>query len=152
MIDFPYMTQICKPTASKILFLVVDGLGGLANPETGLSELETAKLPNLDKLSQKSDVGLTTPVAPGITPGSGPGHMALFGYNPIKYLVGRGILEALGMDIDIGSQDIVARGNLATVDSSGIILDRRACRMPSEKTQTQSLRYSLERNTGLLYV
>ena len=134
MIDFPYMTQICKPTASKILFLVVDGLGGLANPETGLSELETAKLPNLDKLSQKSDVGLTTPVAPGITPGSGPGHMALFGYNPIKYLVGRGILEALGMDIDIGSQDIVARGNLATVDSSGIILDRRACRMPSEKS------------------
>ena len=101
MIEFFNKTELCRSTPSKIVMLVVDGLGGLPNPSTGKSELETAVIPNLDLLAQKSDCGLTTPVLPGITPGSGPGHTALFGYDPSKYLVGRGVLEALGIGIDL---------------------------------------------------
>ena len=101
MIDFPYIADMCRRTDSKIVMLVVDGLGGAPHPETGLSELETASLPNLDRLAQESAAGMTTPVAPGVTPGSGPGHMALFGYDPVKYLMGRGVLEALGIGVQL---------------------------------------------------
>ena len=97
MIDFQYLSSIRKQTDSKIVMIVVDGLGGMTDPSTGQSELEAAKLPNLDKLASISSCGVSTPVLPGITPGSGPGHMALFGYNPIKYLLGRGVLEGLGI-------------------------------------------------------
>ena len=97
MIDFQYLSSIRKKTNSKIVMIVVDGLGGMTDPSTGKSELETAELPNLDKLASISSCGVSTPVLPGITPGSGPGHMALFGYNPIKYLLGRGVLEGLGI-------------------------------------------------------
>ena len=134
MIDFPYIGEICRRTDSKIVMLVVDGLGGAPHPETGLSELETASLPNLDRLAQESAAGLTTPVAPGITPGSGPGHMALFGYDPVKYLMGRGVLEALGIGVDLRDGDVAARGNLCTVDAEGLLVDRRAGRIPSEES------------------
>ena len=114
--------------------LVVDGLGGAAHPETGRSELETASLPNLDALARRSAAGLTTPVAPGVTPGSGPGHLALFGYDPVKYLTGRGVLEALGIGVDLGADDVAARGNLCTVDADGLLVDRRAGRIPTAES------------------
>ncbi len=134
MIDLPFLASICHSTPSKIVLLVVDGLGGAPHPDTGRSELETADLPNLDKLAAQSAVGLTIPVMQGITPGSGPGHMALFGYDPVKYLMGRGVLEALGIDVDLGAGDIAARGNLCTVDTEGKLVDRRAGRIPTEES------------------
>jgi 2,3-bisphosphoglycerate-independent phosphoglycerate mutase len=132
MIDFPYIQDICQYTSSKIIMLVADGLGGAPHPDTGKSELESARIPNLDKLAGISACGLTTPVFPGITPGSGPGHLSLFGYDPVKYLMGRGILEGLGIDIEINDGDIAARGNFCTVDGNGNLLDRRAGRIKSE--------------------
>ncbi len=114
--------------------LVVDGLGGAPHPDTRKTELETARLPNLDALAARSATGLTTPVLPGITPGSGPGHMALFGYDPVKYLMGRGVLEALGSGIEMAAGDVAARGNFCTVDASGVITDRRAGRIPTAES------------------
>ena len=134
MIDLPFLADICRPTDSKIVLLVVDGLGGAPNPETKKSELETASLPNLDRLASRSAAGVTTPVMHGITPGSGPGHMALFGYDPVKYLMGRGVLEALGIDVELGPGDLAARGNLCTVDNNNNIVDRRAGRIPTEES------------------
>ena len=134
MIDFPHISDICRSTPSKIVMLVVDGLGGLPHPDTGRTELETASLPNLDSLARLSECGLTTPVLPGITPGSGPGHMALFGYDPAKYLIGRGVLEALGVGVELAEGDVAARGNLCTVDSKGLLVDRRAGRVSTEES------------------
>ena len=134
MIDLPFLGDVCRSTDSKIVLLVVDGLGGAPHPDTGKSELETAALPNLDALARRSAAGLTTPVMSGITPGSGPGHMALFGYDPVKYLMGRGVLEALGIDVELGPGDLAARGNLCTVDADGNILDRRAGRIPTAES------------------
>ena len=134
MIDLPYMADIRQTTSSKIVMLVVDGLGGAPHPETGRSELETASLPNLDSLARRSACGLTTPVAPGVTPGSGPGHLALFGYDPVKYLTGRGVLEALGIGVELGADDVAARGNLCTVDADGLIVDRRAGRISTAES------------------
>ncbi|MBM3935303.1 MAG: 2,3-bisphosphoglycerate-independent phosphoglycerate mutase [SAR202 cluster bacterium] len=134
MIDFPYIRDICQTTDSKIVLLVVDGLGGLPHPSTKMSELETANLPNLDRLAQISACGLTTPVLPGVTPGSGPGHMALFGYDPVEYLIGRGVLEAIGIGVKLGRSDVAARGNFCTVDKNGLITDRRAGRIKSEES------------------
>ena len=136
MIDFPYISDICKPTKSKIIMLVADGLGGMHHPDYGSSELEAARLPNLDKLASVSSCGVTTPVLPGITPGSGPGHMGLFGYDPVKYLLGRGILEGTGIGAPITQGDVVARGNFCTLDENGNILDRRAGRLTTEEGQT----------------
>lgn len=134
MIDLPFLADICRPTDSKIVLLVVDGLGGAPDPETKKTELETAELPNLDKLANRSSAGMTTPVMSGVTPGSGPGHMSLFGYDPVKYLMGRGVLEALGIDVELGPGDLAARGNLCTVDSENRILDRRAGRIPTSES------------------
>ncbi len=134
MIDFPYLSDICRQTDSKIVMLVVDGLGGLPDPATGKSELETADIPNLDALARQSNCGLTTPVLPGITPGSGPGHMSLFGYDPVKYLMGRGVLEALGSGVRLAEGDVAARGNLCTVAADGTIADRRAGRLPTSES------------------
>ena len=131
MIDLSYITDIIQPTSSKIVLLVVDGLGGLPHPETRKSELETASLPNLDELAKCSASGLSTPVGLGVTPGSGPGHMALFGYDPVKYMMGRGVLEAIGVGIHLDKGDVAVRGNLVTVDKDGSLLDRRAGRIPS---------------------
>ncbi|MBA12433.1 MAG: 2,3-bisphosphoglycerate-independent phosphoglycerate mutase [SAR202 cluster bacterium] len=133
MIDFPYISNICKSTNSKIVMLVADGLGGMHHPDYAATELETAKIPNLDKLASISSCGVSTPVLPGLTPGSGPGHMGLFGYDPIKYLLGRGILEGIGIDAPIEHGDVVARGNFCTLDEEMNILDRRAGRISNEQ-------------------
>ncbi len=132
MIDEQELRDCYVPTQSKIVMLVVDGLGGLAHPDTGLSELETAHTPNLDAMAKESACGLTTPVLPGVAPGSGPGHLALFGYNPLKHQIGRGVLEALGIDIELQPGDVAARGNFCTVDGDGLLVDRRAGRIPTE--------------------
>ena len=132
MIDFPYLSDVVRPTSSRIVMVVVDGLGGMPHPEYGKSELEFADLQTLDALSESSSLGLTTPVLPGITPGSGPGHMALFGYNPVKYLLGRGILEGMGIGADICQGDVAARGNFCVLGEQGNILDRRAGRLDTE--------------------
>ena len=132
MIDFPYLSDVVRSTPSKIVMVVVDGLGGMPHPDYGKSELEFADIPLLDTLGSTSSVGATIPVAPGITPGSGPGHMALFGYNPVKYLLGRGILEGMGIGADIAQGDIAARGNFCVLDTEGSIVDRRAGRLDTE--------------------
>jgi 2,3-bisphosphoglycerate-independent phosphoglycerate mutase len=124
---------IARPTDSKIVLLVIDGLGGLPLPETGLTELETARTPNLDRLATGAVCGLIDPVAPGITPGSAPGHLALFGYDPVGSIIGRGALEALGIDFELQPGDVAARGNFATVDGEGVITDRRAGRLSTEQ-------------------
>ena len=132
MIDLEVIRDCYVSTPSKIVMLVVDGLGGLPHPDSGTSELEQAHIPNLDAMARESACGLTTPVLPGITPGSGPGHLALFGYDPLKYLIGRGALEALGIDVDLQPGDVAARGNFCTVDADGELVDRRAGRIASE--------------------
>ncbi|MDP2673644.1 MAG: 2,3-bisphosphoglycerate-independent phosphoglycerate mutase [Dehalococcoidia bacterium] len=131
--DIALARQLSVANGSKIMLFVMDGLGGLPHPQTGRSELETARTPNLDALARESACGFTLPVAPGVTPGSGPGHLALFGYDPLKFNIGRGALEAVGIDFDLRPQDIAARGNFCTVDGSGAITDRRAGRISSER-------------------
>ncbi len=131
MIDLEQVHDCYISTESKIVLLVVDGLGGLPHPDTGRSELETANTPNLDAMARESACGLTTPVLPGVAPGSGPGHLSLFGYDPLKYIIGRGALEALGIDVELRPGDVAARGNFCTVDSTGNLSDRRAGRIPS---------------------
>src|SRR5579884_3377711 len=132
--DERMLREIVVPGTSKIVLLVMDGLGGLPSPETGRSELETASIPNLDRLAREGICGLTMPVGIGITPGSGPGHLALFGYDPIKYDIGRGVLEATGIDFDLHENDVAARGNFCTVDDQGLITDRRAGRISTEES------------------
>jgi len=122
--------ELSQRTDTKIVLLVMDGVGGL--PAAGKSELEAARKPNLDALAAQAVCGVSDPVMMGITPGSGPSHLALFGYDPLKYQLGRGILEALGSGVEVGRNDLVARGNFATV-KAGLVSDRRAGRIPTEE-------------------
>lgn len=123
--------DLAEPNGGKIVLVVMDGLGGLPDPATGKTELETAATPNLDRLAATSALGLHQPVAPGVTPGSGPGHLALFGYDPLQWNIGRGVLSALGVGFDLKEGDIATRLNFATVDAQGLVTDRRAGR-PSD--------------------
>jgi len=133
MVPFNIIKDLATKTDSKILFLVLDGLSGIENPKSGKTELQEARIPNLDLLAKNSICGMSVPVSHGITPGSGPSHLSLFGYDPLKYEVGRGILEALGINFPLELSDVAFRINFATVDDKGIITDRRAGRISSEK-------------------
>jgi len=119
---------------SKIVMLVADGLGGLPMAPGGKTELEAANTPNLDAAATKGCLGRTIPVAPGITPGSGPGHLGLFGYDPVQYLIGRGALEATGIGFELTDKDVAIRCNFCTLDANGNIADRRAGRIPTEES------------------
>ena len=130
--DFSLIRKVVQPAQTKIVLLVMDGLGGLPHPLTRRTELEQADTPNLDRLARDGISGLTVPVGMGITPGSGPGHLALFGYDPVANDIGRGVLEAVGIDFPLDPSDVAARGNFCTVDGSGAITDRRAGRIPTE--------------------
>jgi 2,3-bisphosphoglycerate-independent phosphoglycerate mutase len=126
--------ELAEKNTSKIVMLVADGLGGLPLEPHGRTELETAKTPNLDRLAARGTSGSSVPVLPGITPGSGPGHLGLFGYDPLEFKIGRGALEATGIGFELGPHDVAARGNFCTLDSAGLISDRRAGRIPSEES------------------
>jgi len=133
MIGFEHMKKLSRTSPSKIVLLVLDGLGGLPHIETGKTELDSARKPNLNRIAKDSLCGLIDPVSPGITPGSAPGHLAIFGYDPVKYNIGRGVVEALGIDLELKPGDIAARGNFCTVDDKGIITHRRAGRISTDK-------------------
>jgi 2,3-bisphosphoglycerate-independent phosphoglycerate mutase len=133
MIPEEILRSLVVQTDSKLLMVVIDGLGGL--PQRGKTELEAAKIPNLDRLASRSACGLIDPISSGITPGSGPSHLALFGYDPIRYEIGRGVLEAMGIDLQLTRDDLAARGNFATIDEKGKIVDRRAGRISTEKNK-----------------
>jgi 2,3-bisphosphoglycerate-independent phosphoglycerate mutase len=125
--------SLAVQTDSKLVMVVIDGIGGL--PVQGKTELEAAKIPNLDRLASKAICGLIDPISYGITPGSGPSHLALFGYDPFRHEIGRGVMEALGIGLELTKDDLTARGNFATMDETGIIVDRRAGRISTEKNQ-----------------
>jgi 2,3-bisphosphoglycerate-independent phosphoglycerate mutase len=133
--DFKLIKRLVQPADTKIVLLVMDGLGGLPRGLGNVTELETARTPNLDDLATQSLCGLQQPVAPAVTPGSGPAHLALFGYDPIEYQVGRGVLSALGIGFDLDPADVAARGNFCTVDPEGRVSDRRAGRIDTHKNR-----------------
>ncbi|HXG49328.1 MAG TPA: 2,3-bisphosphoglycerate-independent phosphoglycerate mutase [Methylomirabilota bacterium] len=126
-------SKLTVPTGAKLALVVLDGLGDIATggPDA-CTPLEAARTPNLDALTQHSAQGRMIPVAPGITPGSGPGHLALFGYDPLEFEVGRGVIEALGLGLELKAGDVCARANFCTLDSKGVVTDRRAGRIATE--------------------
>lgn len=142
------LEQLIQKNDTKILMIVLDGLGGL--PVNGKTELEAAQTPNLDSLARQSATGLHVPVSYGITPGSGPGHLGIFGYDPLKYQIGRGVLEALGLGLKLTPHDIALRGNYAT-KRDGLIVDRRAGRPPTEESRklTEALQEAIPEIDGV---
>jgi 2,3-bisphosphoglycerate-independent phosphoglycerate mutase len=133
MANFDLMRRLTVDEGGKIIMLVMDGLGGLPREQGGLTELETASTPNMDRLAREGCVGLSIPVARGVAPGSGPAHLGLFGYDPLVYDIGRGVLESIGIGLSVGDGDVAVRGNFCTVDDDGIITDRRAGRISTEE-------------------
>ncbi|RLA85224.1 MAG: phosphoglycerate mutase, partial [Deltaproteobacteria bacterium] len=133
MVPYEILGELVVKTPSRIVLLVIDGLGGV--PVEGRTELEAAKRPNLDRLAREGICGLIDPVFPGITPGSGPGHLALFGYDPLKYQVRRGVIEALGVGMEVSKGEVVVRANFATLSEEGVVVDRRAGRIPTEQNE-----------------
>ena len=131
---FDYIPPLLHPSQSKIVLLVMDGLGGLPVEPGGPTELEAASTPIMDRLASEGMLGLATPIRAGITPGSGPAHLSIFGYDPLKYEIGRGVLESVGVGLTVGRGDVAARGNFCTLDSAGNIIDRRAGRISSEES------------------
>ena len=128
------LTPLIQPADTKILLIVMDGLGGYADGDHG-TELEEAATPHLDQLAAEGVSGLVEPVGPGITPGSGPGHLGLFGYHPERFELGRGALSAAGLDFELRPGDVAARGNLCSLDAEGRITDRRAGRVPDDEAR-----------------
>jgi 2,3-bisphosphoglycerate-independent phosphoglycerate mutase len=135
------LASLATGTGSRILLVVIDGLGGMADREHG-TELEEAATPNLDRLAEEGVTGLLEPVGPGITPGSGPGHLALFGYDPLAFVLGRGVLSAAGLGVELHAGDVAARGNLCTLDAAGNVVDRRAGRISDEDARRVVARLS----------
>ncbi|MGI9038715.1 MAG: 2,3-bisphosphoglycerate-independent phosphoglycerate mutase [Gemmatimonadota bacterium] len=131
--DLGDIQDLMIPEGESILLLVLDGLGGLPREPGGPTELEAARTPHLDALADAGGCGLHWPVAPALTPGSGPGHLSLFGFDPLRYRIGRGVLEALGVEFDLRPGDVAVRGNLCTVAPDGRVIDRRAGRIPTEE-------------------
>jgi 2,3-bisphosphoglycerate-independent phosphoglycerate mutase len=132
---FDYLPPLLRESKTKLVLLVMDGLGDLPDARSGLTPLEAAQTPNMDRLAAEGTLGRSVPIRPGVTPGSGPAHLALFGYDALQYPVGRGVMEALGIGMDIGAGDVAARGNFCTLDAAGLISDRRAGRIPSEEAK-----------------
>jgi 2,3-bisphosphoglycerate-independent phosphoglycerate mutase len=130
---FDYLKPLLTPGDSKIILLVMDGLGGLPVTPGGQTELEVAHTPNMDRLAAEGALGQTVPIRPGVTPGSGPAHLALFGYDPLVHDIGRGALSASGVGMHLAEGDVAARGNFCTLDGDGNITDRRAGRIPSDE-------------------
>ncbi|OGO27626.1 MAG: phosphoglycerate mutase [Chloroflexi bacterium RBG_16_52_11] len=128
-----YIKPLLRQSVSKIVLMVMDGLGGLPIELGGPTELEAANTPNMDRLATEGTLGQVIPIRPGITPGSGPAHLALFGYDPLQYDIGRGTLEAVGVGMKVSKGDVAARGNFCTLNIEGIIVDRRAGRIPSQE-------------------
>ena len=127
--NYQFLKKLIIPAKTKIVMLIMDGLGGLPLEPGGGTELETARTPNMDALAARSALGFSSPAGPGIAVGSGPGHLAIFGFDPIEHEIGRGALEALGVDLNLGPDDVAARGNFCKVDKNGIVVDRRAGRL-----------------------
>lgn len=130
--EFSLLKKLQVEQDSKIVLMIMDGLGGIGSGPGNKTELETAQTPNLDRLASEGICGLHQPIGPGITPGSGPAHLGVFGYDPIKHQVGRGVLEAIGINFELSDGDVAARGNFCTIDSDGLITDRRAGRIATE--------------------
>jgi 2,3-bisphosphoglycerate-independent phosphoglycerate mutase len=130
---FDYIPPLLRTSSSKIVLLVMDGLGGIPINAGGPTELEAAQTPNMDQLASEGALGQVTPIRPGITPGSGPAHLALFGYDPLEYEIGRGVLESVGVGLQVNLGDVAARGNFCTLDEQGNITDRRAGRIATEE-------------------
>ena len=133
--DITTVWEELKRPGGRIVYLVLDGGGGIRHPETGHTALASANTPWLDRLASESSCGLLEVVGPGITPGSGPGHLALFGYDPLRYRIGRGVLSALGIDLPLAEGDIAARINFARRDANGDITDRRAGRLTTARNR-----------------
>ncbi|MCK9275593.1 MAG: 2,3-bisphosphoglycerate-independent phosphoglycerate mutase [Syntrophales bacterium] len=143
-----FIDSLVTKNTTKIVFLIMDGLGGLPSGKNGLTELEAARTPNLDVLTERSVCGLLDPVGYGITPGSGPAHFSLFGYDPIRTTVGRGLLSAAGINFPMSERDLFMRVNLATIDANGIVVDRRAGRIGTDLNRKICVKLQTEIDLG----